>query len=141
MRNILWSVGVLVAFALVASGYASYQQSKINFVDKLPELTESRSLYFADGPDSSVVVKTTDGIEIARFERGTNAFARVVLRGMGRERRLHGLTLSDPLQLGRDAGGALYLIDIATSNQITLDAFGPTNAQVFEDLLDKAQRL
>ena len=122
---------VLVALAAVGA----HQLSDAGDALVPPRLVESRLLTFADGPEASVVVRDELGREVTRFARGTNGFARVLLRGMARERRKHGLNLDAPFELGRTASGALYLIDPHTPTRITLDAFGVTNAGVFAELL------
>ena len=66
---------------------------------------------------------------------GSNGFIRGVMRGLARERMLHGIDAAPPFRLIRWADGRLSLEDTATGRLIDLAAFGPTNAQAFARLL------
>jgi len=132
-------VVAMASLALLAVvGVAYLRLSDQDPTTPLPAFTASQQLTFIDGPEASVVVRNPEGEEVTRYARGTNAFARVLLRAMARERRRHGFDLTAPFELARDARGSIYLIDPLTPTRITLDAFGETNAQVFDDLLEAA---
>ena len=96
-------------------------------------------LRFLDRDDGAVVVQDSDERIIEVLPPGTNGFARGVLRGLARERRQHHLDSGPPFRLVRWADGRLSLEDPATGRHVNLEAFGPTNAQVFADLLVAAQ--
>ena len=67
----------------------------------------------------------------------TNAFLRVMLAGLVRERRREGEGApSRPFHLTRWSDGRLTIDDIATHKLIELNAFGPSNSGVFARLLD-----
>ena len=96
-------------------------------------------LRFLDRGDGAVVVQGSGERIIEVLPPGTNGFARGVLRGLARERRQHHLDSGPPFRLVRWADGRLSLEDPATGRHVNLEAFGPTNARVFADLLVTAQ--
>jgi putative photosynthetic complex assembly protein len=98
-------------------------------------------LRFLDRDDGAVVVQDSADRIIEVLPPGTNGFARGVLRGLARERRQHHLDSGPTFRLVRWADGRLSLEDPATGRHVNLEAFGPTNAQVFADLLVSAQTL
>jgi putative photosynthetic complex assembly protein len=108
---------------------------------RMPEATgvAAAELRFLDRDDGAVVVQDADERIIEVLPPGTNGFARGVLRGLARERRQHHLDSGPPFRLVRWADGRLSLEDPATGRHVNLEAFGPTNAQVFAGLLVAAQ--
>lgn len=97
---------------------------------------ETRDLRFEDRADGSVqIIDAADGRPIASFEPGTNGFARVVLRGMAKERLGMGGTSSDAFRLRRTDDGGLALGDPSTGREIHLTAFGPASVAAFEYLM------
>jgi len=97
---------------------------------------ESLDLRFEDQPDGSVLV--TDAIDdrpITTFEPGSNGFARIVLRGMVKERLSMGGDREDAFRLRRTQDGTLALSDLATGREIHLAAFGEASMQAFERLM------
>jgi len=101
---------------------------------------ESRSLRFEDRPDGGIAVYEA-GREARPVEvyepGGGHGFVRGVLRGLARERKLRGIGREPAfrLTLTRWADGRLSLEDPVTGRRIELDAFGPTNAGSFAELL------
>jgi putative photosynthetic complex assembly protein len=97
---------------------------------------ESRTLRFEDQADGSVdVLDAADGRSIATFAPGTNGFARVVLRGMAKERIGVGGDKSQAFRLRRTEEGGLALGDPATGREIHLTAFGEASLAAFEHLM------
>ena len=95
----------------------------------------SRDLNFLDRPDGSVAVYDAGGREGATRAPGTNGFARGVLRGFARSRKLEDIGSRPPFRMTRWADGRLSLSDPSTGRTVDLDAFGPTNAEVFARLM------
>ncbi len=131
-RLLAAGITTLIVVSLVSVGFIQLNKDPN---PPAPQFADVRLLTFADDAEASVVIRTVEGEEVARFERGTNAFARILLRAMNRERRKHGVDMQHPFQLGREASGLLVLFDAKTGTRITLDAFGPTNANVFAELM------
>ncbi len=95
-------------------------------------------LLMKDNPDGSVTVtQAGTGLPITTLQPGTNAFVRVLLTGLVRERRLEGEgSHAIPFHLTRWSDGRLTVDDTATGRLIELEAFGHTNEAAFARLLD-----
>lgn len=138
-RAALVGAGLLVAATIFASGTARLTGIGTT---RLPaaETVASAELRFLDREDGAVLVQRyPDETLIAVLPAGTNGFARGVLRGLARDRRLAHLGAGPPFRLVRWSDGRLSLEDPTTDRVIAIEAFGPTNAQVFADLLVSAQ--
>ena len=100
------------------------------------------ALVFADRSDGSVEVRRqSDQAVVARLAPATNAFVRVMLAGLVRERRREGQgDPARPFTVTRWSDGRLTLDDTATGRLIELASFGPDNRRAFESLLDAALR-
>jgi putative photosynthetic complex assembly protein len=99
-----------------------------------------RLLLFADQADGTVrVADAASGAPVAIIGRENSGFVRGVMRGLARERRLHGLGSAAPFRLTLWRDGALSLADPATGRVIELGSFGPDNRGAFERLLDGGQ--
>lgn len=140
----LVSAGLLVAFALAMT--ASVQ---LGWLDRaaVPSVERAkadvapsarRMLAFADLADGSVrVTDAASGREVALIAAGSEkgGFVRGVLRGMARERRMHGIGAAPPFLLTLWQDGSLTLLDETTGRSVELGAFGPDNRVDFEALL------
>lgn len=93
---------------------------------------------FEDRDDGAVVAYAADGAQVGTFESDATGFARGVLRGFGRERKLEGLGAEHPLVLTLWASGRMALSDPQTDRIVELNAFGKTNAAPFARLLADA---
>lgn len=135
-RGVLVGAIVLIGFTVLAAGLGRWASR-----DSLPHggasAVDSVALRFEDRPDGAVWVRAGDAGDrvVEVFPPGTNGFARGVLRGLARERRASGLGSSTSFELTRWTDGRLTLEDPATRRSIDLGAFGPTNLQVFAEIL------
>jgi putative photosynthetic complex assembly protein len=129
---VLFSLSVVAIERVTASGSAA---------SRMPELTEARVLWFLDQEGEVVVIDTLTDEQIARFKSGTNGFARGLLRGLARDRRLRDADLAAPFLLGFNSQDRLTLRDPETRTDIVLDAFGSTNRDVFSRLHESYERL
>ncbi len=102
---------------------------------------QSRDLRFSDRPDGSVLIEdVTTGGTASVIEPGSNSgFIRGVMRGLARERRMHGIGVAPPFRLTAWHDGELSLTDSATGRSIELGAFGATNRAAFAALLGPAK--
>ncbi len=127
-----------MGFAILLAGAA-----RITGVGTLAKPTstalDTRLLRFEDRPDGGVAVyDEAEAAEdpVAILAPGTNGFVRSVLRGLARERRLHGVGRAPAFRLTRWADGRLSLDDPSTGRLVELGAFGPTNRAAFAQLMD-----
>ncbi|MES2905001.1 MAG: photosynthetic complex assembly protein PuhC [Pseudomonadota bacterium] len=101
------------------------------------EPVQSRSLRFIDRADGAVVIqdvaKGSTAAVIAPGEK--TGFIRGVMRGLARERRMHGIDDGPPFTLTLWQDGQLSLTDTATGRSIEMTAFGTANRASFAALL------
>lgn len=134
-RGALLGAAALIGFTLIAVATA-----RIEAIMMAPTETaapvESLDVRFADRADGAVLVyDAKDDQLMAVLKPGSNGFVRGALRGLARERKRQGVGAQPAFQLIRWDNGHLSLIDPTTAEEIELDAFGPTNAGAFANLL------
>ena len=98
---------------------------------------QSRSLRFIDRADGAVVIQdAVRGATASIIKPGEKTgFIRGVMRGLARERRMHGIGDGPPFTLTLWKDGQLSLTDSATGRSIELTAFGTANRAAFAALL------
>ena len=127
----LVAVGLLIATAI---GAAALGPAAGGRSEPAPSrVVAERSLSFLDRADGAVIVLAGDA-PVAVYE-GEQGFLRGTLRGLARMRKSMGIAAAVPFHLSAWADGRLTLEDPATGQRIDLEAFGPTNAAVFAQLL------
>jgi len=132
---------LLAAAGLIVTSLALVGASRLSGVGAMENPTsepvQQRSLQFEDRENGAVAIYAVgrDGKPLEVLEPGTNGFVRSVVRGLVRERRREGLGREPGFRLTRWADGRISLDDLATGRRIELDAFGPTNAGAFAELL------
>ena len=100
------------------------------------EAVQRHKLRFEDEADGAIaVIDHASEQAIYRVAPGSNGFIRGVLRGLARERKRRDISRSHPFHLVFWSDGRLSLHDPTTDQQIALEAFGPTNAQAFVNLV------
>lgn len=140
----LIAAGMLILFALLMTATVRMGWLEREAVPSIERAkaqvapAAQRTLAFADAADGSVIV--TDGAsgrQVALIEAGSEqgGFVRGVLRGMARERRMHGIGAEAPFTLTLWEDGSLSLLDETTGRSVELGAFGPDNRVDFENLL------
>lgn len=130
----LWGAAVLVTAAIVFAAAGRQQATSSVSASATFDLTRPTAveLGFRDREDGGVaVLDGSSGAEIATLAPGTNGFVRGVMRGLARERRLHGLDHTRPFRLARWPDGHMTLEDTATGRLIELASFGITNQAAF----------
>jgi putative photosynthetic complex assembly protein len=138
-RGAVPGAAALVCFSLVAVIAARIMHWQATPLPAASPVTVLH-LSFRDRPSGAVEVRDADHDEalVHVIAPGTNGFARGVLRGLARERRAEGVGAAPPFTLTRWSDGRLTLEDPQTKRQLSLEVFGPSNAQPFADLFTVA---
>ncbi|MEM1155718.1 MAG: photosynthetic complex assembly protein PuhC [Pseudomonadota bacterium] len=124
--------GTIVLVA--AMQYLRTDESAISALDGI--LVSSALLHFEDTPTGAVEVYSADnGKLLASFESGSGSFVRGILRSLTRDHHSVELKAAPAFLIAKYSDGALMIVDEMTGQRILLNAFGPTNAQVFDRLL------
>lgn len=149
-RPALITAAALIGFCLVMTSAVSLgfiEREAVPTVERasanVAQVAE-RNLQFLDREDGTVLIADVDsGQTIAVVDENTQSggFIRGVMRGLARERRMHGIGAEPPFALRLWADGAISLTDSATGRNIELGAFGPDNRAVFAALLDQGGAL
>ncbi len=103
----------------------------------------TRDFIFTDRADGALVASDAKSGDVVLVEApGSNSgFIRGVLRGLARERMLHGKGHEIPFTVTQWSDGALTLTDQATGRVIELGSFGHTNRGAFAKLLVGAPKV
>ncbi len=125
-------LGIMVVIALVA------RSGPHGGVPPPATAVRTADLLMQDNSDGGVTVtQAGTGRLVTTLQPKTNAFVRVLLTGLVRERRREGEgSHAVPFHLTRWSDGRLTLDDTATGRLIELEAFGQTNEAAFAQLLD-----
>jgi putative photosynthetic complex assembly protein len=98
------------------------------------------SLNFSDQPDGSVaVIDATTGRLIETVAPRAGGFLRSTMRVLATERAADGIGPKQPFDLAAFPGNRLVLTDTATGQRLELEAFGPSNAAEFAEILKAAE--
>ena len=123
----------LLAMVLISAWiFKNHFKSEDNSID-ISEIVISKKLHFYDHPDGSIRITNTEG-EIITFIEG-EAFVRVLLRNLVRERILIGVGPEEPFELIARKGGLLSLRDPISDLHVDLTAFGESNSKIFVELI------
>lgn len=132
-RWVLWSVGSLLLFTLVAIGLVRITG---NGPDQLAAATlTERLLRFEDRPDGGVAV--IDGVtgKLLTTVTGEQGFLRGAIRALARDRTARKIGSEQPFKLISRTDGRLTLFDPVSGQRVDLESFGPSNAGVFAPFL------
>lgn len=147
-RGTIAMTGALVLFAIGATAAVRLTGTPLAASPTAMRATEhvapvtTRSLRFSDRADGAVVIEDVDAGTVAQvIEPGQQTgFIRGVMRGMARDRRMHGVGEGPPFSLTLWRDGELSLTDTATGRAIELTAFGSSNRAAFAALLSKGAK-
>ncbi len=97
----------------------------------------TRDLRFTDQADGGVTITDVSAGRVQEIiQPGSHSgFIRGVMRGLARERRMHGVGDGPAFRLQSWPDRGLSLTDMATGRVIELGAFGETNRAAFAELL------
>lgn len=128
---------MVVSLLLAAGGREGLAQEQAQ--ERAAPARVTRLLSFADAPNGDVVATDDQGFVVARYTAAQHGFARGVLRGLFRARKLDGLPREAPFVLSISAKERLTLSDPLTGRSVDLQAFGDDNAATFAPLLREAR--
>ena len=126
-------ISILVLVLISTWIFKNHFKSDDNSID-LSEIVMSKKLHFYDHPDGSIRITDIDG-EVLTFIEG-EAFVRVLLRNLVRERILIGIGPEEPFELIARKGGLLSLRDPISDSHVDLTAFGASNSKIFVELIE-----
>lgn len=137
-KQMLWAAAAIIVFSIGISAVGRFTGfGTVN--NPVAEPRAAYELLFADQADGSVAIRdAASGDLVIRLEPGTNGFARSVLRGLARERKLEGIGAAVPFTVASWADGRLTLGDPATGRLVELNAFGATQIETFAGILEAA---
>lgn len=142
---------LIMAGALVVLSIALTATVTLGFVDReaVPAVERAkasvapvslRELRFDDVANGNVrITDAQSGEEVMLVDQDTQSggFIRGVIRGLARERRMHGIGAEPPFALTLWQDGSLTLHDSATGRDLELGGFGADNRAIFMGLLDE----
>ncbi len=137
-KAVLWGAGALLLLSLVAVAFGRFTGiGTVMNPQAQPRVVHS--LHFDDRADGAVVISDAGTNQVVlELGPGTNGFARGVMRGMARGRKLEGLGNETPFRLVRWTDGRLTLEDPETGHVVEMNAFGKTQLDSFAAILDAA---
>ena len=96
----------------------------------------TRILAVTDSDQGAVIVRDAKtGENIATYKHGEGSFFRATLRTLVNDRRHKGLAIDGNFRLEAHSGHQLFLIDEITGKTLSMNAFGPSNTEVFAALM------
>jgi putative photosynthetic complex assembly protein len=99
-------------------------------------------LRFEDQKDGGIQVRdAVRGDVIHVVQPGTGGFIRATVRTLAQARMRDNISAETPFRLTRWSDGTLSLEDEKTSRNIGLDAFGPSNAGAFAQLIQDRENI
>lgn len=142
----LWMAGGMIAFSIAAAvavrtGIMPVQASPTALrAEHHVTALATRDLRFTDRADGAVVITDagTGAVNSIIVPGQKTGFIRGVMRGLARERHMHGIGAEPPFRLTAWADGELSLVDLATGRSLELTSYGPTNRASFAALLEKS---
>jgi putative photosynthetic complex assembly protein len=146
--NIAPAAALRVAFGMVFLSLALVAAVRFGVWDPGPSAAEQRAaasispvaerlLRFDDREGNVVVTDLATNAPVASIGQENSGFVRGVMRGLARERRMHGEGPGQPFRLALWPDGALTLTDTVTGRVVELNGFGPDNRRAFAQFLPR----
>ena len=129
VRVVILSLILVLMSIWVFKNYFKSENSKI----KSSEIVTLKKLHFYDHPDGSIRITEVDG-SLITFIKG-EAFVRILLRNLVRDRISIGVGPEEPFELIARKGGLLSLRDPISDMHVDVTAFGQSNSKVFMQLI------
>ena len=132
--RILALIGAVIISSTGMAAYSSMTGNKAELAE-LGDVEMSRELRVDGSTGNFQFFDQRTGELVATLPTVTEGFVQVTMRNLGRLRTTAGHRADAPYRLQRHATGHVVLVDPETGTKISLNAFGPTNAQAFAQLL------
>jgi putative photosynthetic complex assembly protein len=140
-RGVLIGASALVVIAIILTCAAHLSDIGTLHMPK-QQAVQTLSLRFEDNDDGSLAVRdASDDKVIYTVAPGTNGFIRATLRGLVRERKREGIGPETPFTLTHWSDGTISLEDTTIGRRVSLEAFGPTNADAFARLFSARSQI
>ena len=138
-KGALIGAGILLALSILLAAVVRLEGSYA--IDPPPaQAVQSRVLIFDDRADRGISVRDGEtGALVADLAPGTHGFVRGLLRGLSRDRYVHGVGGEVPFTLTRWSDGRLSITDPATGSVLHLAAYGFANVREFAAFLPPAK--
>lgn len=127
----------LIGFALIATVFS--ETTEIGTLRaSAGSPTAIRDLVFAKTADGSLAITDAESGDLIRvIAPNAGGFIPGAIQGLGQTRKVKQIDPATPYRLIAWDDGQLTLSDTGTGERIVLNAFGPTNAGAFHELLDE----
>jgi putative photosynthetic complex assembly protein len=127
----------LVGFALIATVFSETTGIGTVRVDAGAPV-DIRDLVFSKTENGSLAITDAESGKLIRMiPAGAGGFISGAIQGLGQTRKVKQIDPATPYRLIAWDDGQLTLSDTGTGERIVLNAFGPTNAGAFHELLDE----
>lgn len=136
--RILALIAAVVITSTAMAAFSSMTGNKAQLAG-LGDVTQVRDLRVDGSTGNLQFFDQRTGELVATLPTLTEGFVQVTMRNLGRLRSTAGRSIDAPYRLQRHAGGHVVLLDPQTGTTISLNAFGPTNAQAFAQLLQEGK--
>lgn len=135
-RMLLRAMFMLAMATLVLVGFAVLTDRPLVGQPLPSAVIAEREIVLTGTRDGAVTVGTSDGAVLANMSETEAGFVSVVWRGLDRNRQLHKVPATVPVNLVEYENGRLAIHDPATGWQVELASFGQSNRAAFATLLD-----
>ncbi|MFM8517717.1 MAG: photosynthetic complex assembly protein PuhC [Nevskiaceae bacterium] len=132
-RPMLFAAAALIVGSLFVATVGALTRQEAPAL-RSDEIVAAYDIRFIDQPDGGLTAMLADGAVLAKMSSEESGFARGILRGLGRGRKLSGAAEQDPYRLVRTRDGRLLLEDDVSGVSIELGVFGSDNAESFARL-------
>jgi putative photosynthetic complex assembly protein len=136
--RILALIGAVVITSTGMAAFSSMTGNKAQLAG-LGDVTEARDLRIDTASGNLKFIDGDTGQLVATLPTLNEGFVQVTMRNLDRLRSTAGRPVDAPYRLQRHAGGQVVLLDPETGTTVSLNAFGPTNAQAFAQLLQEGK--
>lgn len=126
----------LMAASLAMVAYAQWTNVPNKGVLFEAPVVQSVEIVMVGDRNGTYEVTTLDGVQLASSTDHKAGFIGVMGRVIDRERVVHGVSISAPIEVVRRENGNIAIIDETTAMSVELIGYGKDNVAAFAQLLD-----